>query len=62
MTGKDLDYMSDIFEWNYNALKMAKYFNQNIQNEQINDLFDAITSLHTNNCKQIIAILGGYCD
>ena len=25
LTGKDLDYLSDIFEWNYIALKKTNY-------------------------------------
>ena len=35
ISGKDLDYLSDMFNWNYGALKNTNSSINNVQNEEI---------------------------
>ena len=35
---KDLDYLSDIYNWNFNASKVACHFKENVTDEEIKDL------------------------
>lgn len=59
ISGKDLDYLSDMFEWNYGAFKnTAQSFNE-VNNETIKDMINKSLKLFNNNMKQVIDILGG---
>lgn len=49
---KDLSYLHDIFEWNFNASKKANHFSEEIKNEIHN-----IALMHKTICENIITIL-----
>ena len=59
ITGKDLDYLSDMFNWNFSGLKTLTHFTNEIQDEKINDLLKEIINLFEENIDTTLKILGG---
>ena len=57
---KDLAYLTDIFEWNFNASKLANSMLNNIGIESIKEIASDVASLHATHCRKIIEILGGH--
>lgn len=57
LTGKDLDYLSDMFEWNYGALKKMNVALSQVQDEQIKTVLEQGYNLFKNNLNVIISIL-----
>ena len=57
LTGKDLDYISDMFEWNYNAYKKAMSFSNKVRDEELKQAINKGSELFMNNLKQILNIL-----
>lgn len=57
ITGKDLDYLSDMFEWNYQALKKMNVAKNKVEDEQIKTTIEKGYNLFKNNLKNILAIL-----
>ena len=56
ITGKDLDYLSDMFNWNYSALKKVNYYKEQATDEELKDMFNKAYDLFKSN---IDLILGG---
>lgn len=54
---KDLAYLSDIFELNYNAFKLINHFMNEVEDEKIKDLFESIRNIHEEHMNYIITIL-----
>lgn len=59
ITGKDLDYLSDMFEWNMEALKKTNDSILKIQDEKIKDILKKACQMFDNNLKTILNILEG---
>ena len=57
ITGKDLDYLSDIFTWNYNAYKKIVSAKKQIQDEEIMSLFEEAGTIFYNNLTEVLQIL-----
>ena len=57
ITGKDLDYLSDMFNWNYEALKKTNEGLINIEDEEIKSTLQEGYSLFKNNLNVILSIL-----
>ena len=57
ITGKDLDYLSDMFNWNYDALKKMYVASTQVQDEQIKTLIDKSYNMFKNNLNVILSIL-----
>ena len=57
ITGKDLDYLSDMFEWNYNALKKVNVGTNNVADEEIKTALEEGYNLFKNNLNVILSIL-----
>ena len=57
ISGKDLDYLSDIFNWNYEALKKAKDFRNRADDEEISDKLREGCELFNKNLNRIQTIL-----
>lgn len=57
ITGKDLDYLSDIFNWNYIALKKTNTAITQIKDEQIKNILEKGFKLFNNNINYILSIL-----
>lgn len=54
---KDLDYLSDIFNWNFNACKLISHMKKEVTCEEINNLFDTLLKMHNNICSNIVDIM-----
>ena len=59
ITGKDLDYLSDMFEWNTLALKQFNESILKVNDERIKKLLKKSCGMFDTNLKIIISILGG---
>ena len=56
LTGKDFDYLSDMFEWNYEALKKTNEGVNNVNDEEILSLLERGKSLFDSNLNTILEI------
>lgn len=56
---KDLAYISDMFEWNFTASKVAHDFQEKIENLEVKNLVSKVSMMHSNICRKLISILGG---
>lgn len=59
ITSKDLDYLSDMFNWNYGALKNTNSSINNVQNEEIKSLLEEAFNLFDSNINDVLEILKG---
>lgn len=57
ITGKDLDYLSDMFNWNYEALKKMNVAVSQVEDEQIKELVEKGYNLFKNNLNVVLSIL-----
>ena len=57
LTGKDIDYLSDMFEWNYEALKKTNEGVNNVNDEEILSLLERGKSLFDSNLNTVLKIL-----
>lgn len=62
ITGKDLDYLSDMFEWNYTAFKKCCNDMEYINDKEINEFFGKTCDFFEENLNMILDILGGEDD
>lgn len=58
LTGKDLDYLKDMFQWNYIAFKETCNGLNFIQDEKLKDVFESCKSLFDDNMCMIQSIIG----
>lgn len=57
ISGKDLDYISDMYTWNFNTCKFINNIKDNISDEEINALLNSIYVVHKENINDIIELL-----
>lgn len=57
ITGKDLDYLSDMFEWNYGALKKVNQSISNVSDMDIKNMLQKSYNLFDSNLNLILSIL-----
>lgn len=57
LTGKDLDYLSDMFQWNYGALKKSNEYIDKVNDEEIFALLEKSSSLFDSNLNDVLNIL-----
>ena len=57
ITGKDLDYLSDMFNWNYEGLKKTNTAINNVEDEEISTILHECYNLFNNNLNVILSIL-----
>ncbi len=57
LTGKDLDYLSDMFEWNYGALKKTNEAINNADDEEIIGLLERGSAIFDSNLDSVLTIL-----
>lgn len=65
LTGKDLDYLSDMFQWNYGAVKKMNDAISNVDDQEISDILQKAVVLFDNNLNTVLDILvnpGGEVD
>lgn len=54
---KDLDYLTDIFNWNYNAYKKSINAQKTLQNEELITIFEEASNAFYNNINTVLNIL-----
>lgn len=59
ISGKDLDYLSDMFLWNYEALKKASNASENVEDSELKDIIDRAATLFDSNLNVVLNILEG---
>ena len=57
ISGKDLDYLSDMFNWNYEALKKSKDFKDRTTDQEIIEMLRKACELFNSNLKEVISVL-----
>lgn len=57
LTGKDIDYLSDMFNWNYLALKKTNDSKTKVQDEEIINILNKSYNIFKNNLNVILSIL-----
>lgn len=56
---KDLDYLSDIFNWNYGAYKKTVASAKAVNEEEIKEIFQKASNIFINHLRTILEILEG---
>lgn len=57
ISGKDLDYLSDMFNWNFNAFKLINDFKEKVSDEEIKNLIERVCKTHKENLNAVLNIL-----
>lgn len=57
ITGKDLDYLSDMFNWNYNAYKKSSDCIGKIQDMEMKEIMIKASNIFHNNLNTLLNIL-----
>ena len=57
ISAKDLDYLSDIFNWNYGAYKKSVNAQKNLKNEELVTIFEEASNTFYNNMNTVLNIL-----
>lgn len=56
---KDLAYLEDMFNWNFNASKKAHHFQSEVKDPEIAKMMEEAATMHANHAKKILSLLGG---
>ncbi|MBQ8193004.1 MAG: hypothetical protein IJZ46_02925 [Bacilli bacterium] len=59
IASKDLDYLSDMFNWNYDAFKCTYNSLDKITDEEIRSMMNRVSDVFRNNMNSVLSILGG---
>lgn len=59
LTGKDLNYLSDMFQWNYGAYKKMKNSVGQVTDQEIVTVMDKAAEIFNQNLDTVLSILGG---
>ena len=59
LTGKDLDYLSDMFEWNILSLKKTNDSIPKVNDENIKNILKKACGMFDTNLKVTLSLLGG---
>ncbi len=59
ISGKDLDYLSDMFNWNCGAYKKTKNCAQQIQDQDIKSMVEKASNVFLDNTNAVLTILQG---
>lgn len=54
---KDLAYLKDMYEWNFNASKLAYSFSSQVKSENVKEMIMKVCRMHSENCRKIKTIL-----
>ena len=57
ITGKDLDYLSDMFNWNYGAYKNTFNASNQVNDEEIKEMLTKASEMFYNNMNVVLNIL-----
>ena len=59
ITVKDLDYLSDMFNWNYSGYKEMFNSLESIKDEDVKNMISKVSDMLYDNMTNILNILGG---
>ena len=59
ISGKDLDYLSDMFTWNYGAYKKVNNSIKSVNDEEIINVLQKASDMFLNNLNKTLEILEG---
>ena len=57
ITNKDLDYLSDIFNWNLNGYKFTYNAIKNVETKELVDILKEVNNTYYDNLNEILDIL-----
>ena len=57
LTGKDLDYLSDMFQWNYCAYKKAYNNMEYINDQKLVDFFNEVVQSFDDNMNVVLNVI-----
>ena len=57
ISGKDLDYLTDMFNWNFNVCKLINHFYDEVEDEDVKTLFKELHDMHKEHCIAVLNIL-----
>lgn len=57
ISNKDLSYLKDMFEWNFNVSKLAYNFSEQTNNPIVKDVIMKVCRMHSEHCHRIKSIL-----
>lgn len=57
ISSKDLNYLSDIYDWNFNISKLADHFSKEVNDEEIKELLLKVKDVHREHAKFVLNIL-----
>lgn len=58
-TEKDLAYISDMFSWNQEALKLANHFMNEANDEEVVEMLESTVEMHYDNLNILLSLLTG---
>jgi hypothetical protein len=58
-TGKDLNYLCDMFKWHYGAYKKTATREDNVKDEEIEEMMDRAADTYFRHMETILEILKG---
>ena len=59
ISGKDLVYLSDMFNWNYTGYKELYNTLENISDDEVKTMISRVSEVLYNNMTNILNVLGG---
>ena len=59
ISGKDLDYLSDMFNWHYTGYKELYNTLENISDNEVKTMISRVSEVLYNNMTNILNVLGG---
>lgn len=59
ITGKDLDYLSDMFEWNIGSYKKTQNCINQVEHPEIKAMIEKASTTFLNISEEVLTILGG---
>ena len=54
---KDLAYLKDMFEWNFNTSKLAYHFSEETTNPIVKEIIIKVSRMHSDHARKIKTIL-----
>lgn len=62
LTSKDLDYLTDLFNWNFNAYKTSIHMSECIKDNEFKKVIDESNKIFCDSMNDVISILEGGID
>ena len=59
LSGKDLDYLSDMFNWNYGAYKSSSNAVNSVSDREIKEVLSKASNVFHGNMSKVLNILNG---